>query len=229
MQIRNLRWKMALDVATSLAMIAAAGTVAWSQFNPRTPSVVPRTLDIPKEPVSILGATLKGSPQADAVLIMYSDFQCPFCRQFATEVLPHLQTDYVSNGKLLLAFRHFPLPIHPLASDAAVAAECAGKQDRFWEMHDRVFGIPRLAEGGLVAIASSLGLSVNDFEMCLQDNNVSLKVAQDVSVGKGLGVAATPSFFLGTTSGEGSVKVVKALSGAKPLGDFRSAIEALLQ
>jgi protein-disulfide isomerase len=77
-----------------------------------------------------------GAGSAPVTLVVFSDFQCPYCRRFAT-YLPALRTRFGDN--LAIIFRHFPLQYHVLAKVAANAAECAGEQNRFWEYHDLLF------------------------------------------------------------------------------------------
>lgn len=101
-------------------------------------AVVPPRLVIEAERPDVGGAAIKGDPDAPVVIVEYSDFQCPFCRRWYTDVLPELEGRI--GGEIALAFAHFPLSqIHPNAEAAHVAAECAGEQGKFWEMHDLLF------------------------------------------------------------------------------------------
>ena len=225
--LRKLAWKATLDIGTTLIMLTAAATVLWFQFNPRASTATPPGLLAPKQPLSIAGAVMDGSKTAEVVLIMYSDFQCPFCRRFAQEVLPKVEEEYVSTDRLLLAFRHFPLEqIHSRANDLAVAAECAGTQGRFWEMHDYIFAQqPGSDETGLVTAAPSLDINAEAFSACTRDGKVLEKVKQDVEFGRKLGITGTPSFFLGKRLPNGDVKISTAFSGAKDLDEFRKVID----
>jgi protein-disulfide isomerase len=72
-------------------------------------------------------------------MIVFADFECPFCGRFTREVLPIIEQEYLSTGRLQLVYHHFPLPSHRNAVSAAVAADCAGQQGRFWDMHDKLF------------------------------------------------------------------------------------------
>lgn len=119
--------------------------------------------------MSLDGAATKGDRKAKVALIEYSDFQCPFCGRFARETLPQLDEKYVRPGKVLVAFRHLPLPIHALAQRAAEAAECAGQQNKFWLMHDFLFrDSGQLAESKLTSSAAGLGLNDGQFKACLE-------------------------------------------------------------
>ncbi len=81
-----------------------------------------------------------GNDDAKITIIEFSDFQCPFCKQFYTDTLPQLKSEYLDTGKAQLTFRHYPLTsIHPNAETAHRASECANEQGKFWEYHDLLF------------------------------------------------------------------------------------------
>jgi protein-disulfide isomerase len=92
-------------------------------------------------------------------------------------------------------------------------------------MHDRLFDAERVDSQALTVLASSLKLGPA-FDHCTGDENVIARVMQDASFGKSLGVQGTPSFFIGKKMPNGMVKVEQAFSGARPLDDFRTAIES---
>jgi protein-disulfide isomerase len=90
--------------------------------------------------VAIGDAPVKGNPNAKLTLIEFSDYQCPFCRRHAENTLPSLDKEYIATGKVRYVFHDFPLEaIHPQAFKAAEAAHCAGEQQKYWEMHGRLF------------------------------------------------------------------------------------------
>lgn len=80
-----------------------------------------------------------GDENAPVVMIEFSDFQCPFCRSFWRDTLPLIKSEYIDTGKVRFVYRDFPLGFHQGAMPAAQAAECAREQDKFWEMHDKIF------------------------------------------------------------------------------------------
>ena len=97
----------------------------------------PRFAILPERP-DFSGATIEGDPGARVIVMEYSDFQCPFCRRWYNDSLPSIR-DLVGED-VAVAFLHFPLvQIHPNAVGAHFAAECAGEQGKFWEMHDLLF------------------------------------------------------------------------------------------
>jgi protein-disulfide isomerase len=162
-------------------------------------------------------------------IIEYSDFQCPFCGAFARDTLPEIEQRYVKSGKVLLAFRNLPLAsLHPFATKAAEAAECARRQGKFWQIHDRFFqNQQRLDEPSIRLSADASGVDPNSFNVCL-DGQAATEVKQEVATAQKLGVSGTPTFFLGRIQPGRQVKVVKRLSGALPFAQFQTEIDAVL-
>jgi protein-disulfide isomerase len=110
----------------------SAGIQALAAANPPRFEIVDRGPDVS-------GAELEGPESPRVVIVEFSDFQCPFCKQWVDQTLPSLRSEWQQKG-VALAFLHFPLTaIHPNAGNAAVAAVCAGQQGAFWGMHDMLF------------------------------------------------------------------------------------------
>src|SRR5262249_18009629 len=136
-----------------------------------------------------------GPTDAPVVVVEYGDFECPNCKQAVTAVemlLEHLE------GNVLFAYRHYPLEqVHPHASMAAQAAECAAAQGRFGEMHALLFERQRALErADLVSYAKELALDVARFTDEL-DRRVHLpRVSEDLDSGRRCGVRGTPGFFV---------------------------------
>jgi protein-disulfide isomerase len=185
---------------------------------------------IPNEPVSIKGAVLMGQATAPATLLMFSDFQCPYCAQFARESLPTIVTTYVNTGRVLLAFRPLPLKsIHPLALQAAEAAECASHAGKFWPMHDLIFANQAaLSSSGLEAWSASVGLGADALRSCMADKRVAEAIRTSEDAAKALGVDGTPTFFIGGPSSDHKIRIKKRLSGALPAASFATAIDVVL-
>jgi protein-disulfide isomerase len=216
-----------LDVATSVVLIAAAATLVYRGVlaGPGAPTAAP---ELPSDSLSLDGAPLRGSDRASAILVVYSDFQCPFCGRFAREVLPEIERRYVATGQVALAFRHLPLPIHPLAVQASVVAECAGQQGRFWEAHDLLFAQSSLSEEVLRALPTSMGVEPQEFEDCLLDEDVRQKVQASADEAAALGVRATPGFFVGRRLDDGRLLVTDSLFGARPAAEFVELLDSVL-
>lgn len=222
--------RLSLDRLSAVAVLATCGIVAYSAYRARGESI-PAPVPIPSEPVSIVGAPTIGLSSANAAMVIFSDFQCPFCSQFAKETWPTLRTRYVDGEKLVVAFRNLPLEqIHSRAVPAASAALCAERVGRqFWAMHDLLFSAPnKLDDDALGGYADKLGLNRSEFQRCMSTDAVPA-VEKDAEDARAIGLKATPTFLFGRRSGDGSIKVSQALRGAQPLDAFVAAIESVLR
>jgi protein-disulfide isomerase len=169
-----------------------------------------------------------GTKTAPVVVMEFSDFHCPFCRRHATTVLPRLKRDYVDTGKVLYVFRHLPLDSHPDAPAVGAAAACAGRQGKFWEMHDRFFATAaRVGPADLGTHALLLGLDLARFRTCLEREGRE-EVRADAALGQQLGISGTPAFIFGTNLGNESMAPLTSISGADTFEAFARAIDALL-
>jgi protein-disulfide isomerase len=127
-------------------------------------------------------------PDAGALVVVYSDYECPFCAalELSLRDLP-----------LRVVFRHFPVrSAHPRAFAAACAAEAAGRQGAFWEMHESLFADQgRLEDPHLWARAERLGLDVARFDADRRDDAVAARIMADFRGGVRAGVPTTPTLF----------------------------------
>lgn len=137
----------------------------------------------------------QGNPDAIVTLVEYGDYQCPHCGR-AYPIVKQLQKAF--GRQLLFAFRHFPLSnVHEYAIPAAIAAEAAGRQDRFWEMHDMIFERQdELNDKALLKFAAALKLDLPQFKDDLPDPELADKVESNFESGVRSGVNGTPSFFI---------------------------------
>lgn len=233
------RWRTMLDAAASLSVVIVCAALTWTLLLGSPPFGSPtvrspnlergRAGALPSSPISIVGARTRGKAAAAVVIIEYSDFQCPFCASFAKQTLPTLNRDYVDTGKVLMAFRHLPLEsIHPFAFDAAVAAECAGEQDKFWEMHDLLFETPKeLNTEKFNQYGEALQLNAA-FGECLK-GDMRKKIRAEMQSVASLGLATTPTFFIGPREADGRVRVTARISGAAPLERFEAEIDRVVE
>jgi protein-disulfide isomerase len=143
---------------------------------------------------------IKGNPKATVTLVEYSDFQCPSCAMFYP-ILRKLDADF--GDKVRIVYRHFPLNNHLHAKMAAQAAEAAGKQGKFWKMHDLIFDQQQewsatvgSARGRFIGYAKELALDMERFEADLDAKPTREAVDTDHRSGERLGVNSTPTFFL---------------------------------
>ena len=144
-----------------------------------------------------------GPPDAPLELIMYGDFQCPYCSA-SQSIVRRVRTRL--DGRLRFAFRHLPLhEVHPEAQKAAEASEAAAAQGRFWEMHDALYANGgKLKPADLAEVAQRLGLDVERFRAELIDGTYAGRVARDEDSARAAGIAATPAFIVNGTPHVGS-------------------------
>lgn len=138
---------------------------------------------------------VRGNRDAELVLIEYADFSCPYCAR-AHKALTDLQRQH--GERMALVYRHLPLTdLHPLARPAAEAAEAAGAQGKFWEMHDALFeNQTMLDEDALPALAASLQLDTGRFRSEFEGGQHRARVEADMEQAHAAGARGTPTFFI---------------------------------
>jgi protein-disulfide isomerase len=167
---------------------------------------------------------IRGDSSAKLWVIMVSDFQCPFCRQWHDEVFATVARDYVATGKIRIAYLNFPLSGHQNAVPAAEAAMCASVQGKFWEMHDAIFRAQDRWAGladprpAFAELAKSVGVAEAPYQACIESGATRAMIAADQQRAGSAGVKATPTFFVGS----------QQIEGAVPLPDFRAALDRAL-
>jgi len=171
-----------------------------------------------------------GNSDAPVKIIVYCDFDCPFCAQFY-DTIQRIKDDFGDSA--VIAYRHFPLTTHTFAVAAALASECAAEQGKFWEMYDKLFAdkkADRMSIDGFKQDAADLGLDAGQFNNCLDSEKYRDRVEADLAVGRQAGAIGTPTIFV---NGE-------ILTGAIPYDDYtdsrgktqkgmRSVIEEILE
>jgi len=161
---------------------------------------------------------VSGNFDAKVTLVEFSDFECPFCVKLEP-TLKQLLNDY--NGKIRLVYKQNPLAMHKNAEKAAEASECASEQGKFWEYHDKLFGLngQGLSIDVLKKIAADLGLDANQFNSCLDSGKFTDKIAKDMAEAKTKGVTGAPATFVNG----------KLVSGAQPIEAFKKEIDSQLK
>lgn len=156
-----------------------------------------------------------GPEDAPVVIVEFSDFQCPYCTRFRDQTLDTLLDEY--GDQIRFVYRDFPLTqMHQQALGAHIAAECAADQEMFWEMHDAIFDNQnQLDTESLRRYAEDLGLDMDTFNDCLEDEAHHDEVLADLTEGQSYGVRGTPSFFING----------RPLVGAQPFENFQAIID----
>jgi protein-disulfide isomerase len=143
--------------------------------------------------------------------------------------MPQIEKDYIDAGKVRHVFMDFPLPMHAQAQKASEAANCAGYQGKFWEMHDRLFANQNaLAPDALLKHAEALGLDTAKFKECLDSGKAAEAVKKQMAEGQKAGITGTPGFLIGFVEPDGKVKATKKISGAVPYTNFKTTLDEML-
>ena len=189
-------------------------------------AAAPSPSDLPDAPpagpvkdVDVAVDHIRGNKNAKVTLIEYSDFECPFCLRHKGTVDQVLK-DYPNDVRVI--YRHFPLSFHPEAQKAAESSECAGKQGKFWEMHDKIFEAKSASAMSVAKWkeeARKLGLNGDAFDKCLDSGETAGRVSQDLQEGTTAGVAGTPGTFING----------QLIEGAVPYATLKQAIDAALK
>lgn len=171
----------------------------------------------------------EGSPEL--VLVEISDFQCTYCIYSAKEVIPQVYEWLVRRGKVEIIFLDMPLQ-GPTSFKAAKAAACAGDQNKFWDMHDRLFeNAKALAPDQLPGHAEAVGLDVAAFQKCLSSGKHDGGIRDDMRVARAmLGITGTPAYVIGrrVPDSKDKVEVLETIRGALPYGELEQKLDAYL-
>jgi protein-disulfide isomerase len=169
-------------------------------------------------------ARIRGNPAAKVWLILASDFQCPYCKMWHDSADMTIRREYIDNGKVRLAFVNYPLSSHQNAMPSAEYAMCAAAQNKFWEMHDALFGAQErwsaLPQPAPVfdELAKSVGVDLTVLRACVAEHKMLPLIQADHEKATRAGVRATPSFFIGN----------QILEGVQMPVDLRKALDAAL-
>lgn len=184
---------MSSTVLTVVGLVVIVGGLIWVSSSMRpAPAVV--------APVVAADDHIKGATSSPVVLVEYLDFECEACGAYYP-VVKQMEEEF--GDRITFVVRYFPLPGHRNGLPAALAAEAAGRQGKFWEMHDLMF--TRQAEWGEKQVATpevfegfaqELGLDMEKFRTDTASSEVRARVERDINEGRAAGAQSTPTFFL---------------------------------
>lgn len=171
---------------------------------------------------------VRGDPKAPITLVEYSDFTCHFCKKFFHDTFPKLLSEYIETKKVRFVYRDFPRGLgSPLR--AADAARCAGEQDAYWPMHDRLFNSDgQFTPENLKQFATELRLNQGQFSECLDTHKYFPDIEKDLKDAGTLGIRGTPAFVLFPTQVPDDPNLI-LIPGAFPYETFTEEIEKLLK
>jgi protein-disulfide isomerase len=226
----------AMLVVLAFAVGILVGYVAWGR-SPAAPVAAPAvvatpTLEHVKYNIVTDGFPSEGPADAPITIVEFSDYQCPFCTQWHEQTYHQLLDAYP--GKIRFVYRNYPLSFHQNALLGAEAALCAGAQNAYWKMHDKLFSEKdqmnnqqgtALGVDAYVKFATDIGLDGPTFQTCLSSEKYKKQVQDDIDYANSLptengepAVGGTPTFFINGTR----------LVGAYPLASFQQIIDAQL-
>lgn len=234
---------LSIPLAIVLAGALVAGAILFTNTTAPTKAVKDQAISAPEAaaentdqvPVALLALQpddhVLGNPNADVLIIEYSDTECPFCKKFH-ETMIQLINQYGKNGQVAWVYRYFPLDqIHPKSRKEGEALECANEQggnEAFWKYTEKIFAITP-ANNGLDAaqlplIAGEIGLDVAKFNTCLASGKYAARIEKDFESGVSVGVKGTPFTMIWNKKTGKQVLV----NGAYPFTNVKSMLESVL-
>jgi protein-disulfide isomerase len=225
---RNQRLRLLLVIVGGALLIVAAIVLLRKTTAPKITNVVTVT---PKS-MGQVNANNAGDPNAPVKIVIFSDFQCPYCKEWADQTEQAVVDAFVKTGKAYLTYRSMGNFVSQNiggsgteSRDAAEAAYCAGDQGKFWEMHDALFAnwqgeeVGSFASKRLTEIGATIGLDATQFNDCIKSKKYRSQVNLDYQDGIAAGVTGTPSFVING----------KLVEGALPIDKFQAEVEAALK
>ena len=239
--------------AIILAGVLIAGAILLKGGKAPEPIAVPNNnngIPVTTTTLAPVGAAdrTEGNPQAKVTLVLYEDFQCPFCGAVSgsqsntaliqslkqrdptwTAFMPEIINNYVKNGTVLFVYRDWAF-LGPESIRAAEAARCAGDQSKFWEYHDYLYAHQNgenqgnFSDPNLKSFAKDLGLNTVDFNKCLDGSKYAQAVADSRTEGTTAGVTGTPKGYILKNG-----KIVSTIDGAESYTTVKPKIDAALK
>ena len=211
--VRSLR-RVAVELAAALLLVAACsrGDAAGSSGKSAAAVASAASAAAPAAigaPDSISARADRGRILGDSTakvwLVMASDFQCPFCKQWHDSSFPNIVQKYVKSGRVRMAYLNMPLSMHQFALPAAEAAMCASVQDKFWPMHDSLFATQKIWEvlqspaSFFDTLANHNHVDMGPWRTCVSQHLTRPLIEADYDRARQTGVTSTPTFIVGAT------------------------------
>ena len=215
---------------TTTANSTQPTAVAPTQQQQPMPPAAPTTISS----VSLDNDPVRGNETAPITMVEFSDYQCPFCKRTFDDTMPDLEEKYIDTGKIKHVYRDYPLPFHQNGIPAAIAAECANEQGKFWDYHDILFTKQTEWESlsgnatnekfkEYAANNNLTNIDTSKFNSCIDSQKYKDEVDKDIADGSTYGVSGTPTIYIGNEE-KGYTQIV----GAQPLASFESVINKLI-
>lgn len=180
-----------VDKGVSAIDIAARGERLFL-INQETKSFSDLAIDFIVD-INTVGSPFLGLATAPVTIVLFTDFECPFCSKVAPVLAKVLEKN---PDTVKIVFKNLPLAMHQFADPAARAALAAGEQGKFWEFHDALFALPAIDTNAIDNIAVKLGLKIDQFKSDMASPKIRQKLDQDMVDAQKAGVTGTPSLFV---------------------------------
>ncbi len=179
-----------LSVAQFVADMLANGAAASDIKE----NLVPLVASLKPRPIDVAGRPIYGNERAPVTVVVFADFECPMCKEEAPALRQAIDQ---ARGRARLIFKHFPLPMHPRAKPAAIAAAAAHEQGKFWAMHDLIFAHQEaLTDADLRSYAEKAGLDLKKYDEAYAARSGQAQVDADRADGEKLEIGGTPAVFV---------------------------------
>jgi len=207
--------------------LGTVATISLQQFS--TPKEIRKPIDQQrpsktKLPVFIKGDPAIGSIKAPITIVEFSDFECPYCKRFHDDVLPHLKKHYIDKGLIRFVHKDLPLPFHQYAFKSASIARCAATDLEYWKIYHALFDRQNcLSCHGPLVIAKNSGADEKQLQACASIKGGEAPVNINVSEASILSIKATPTFIIGRSQGEKLQGLI--IEGALPWAQFKRILD----
>ncbi|HEX4799172.1 MAG TPA: thioredoxin domain-containing protein [Candidatus Paceibacterota bacterium] len=227
---------LGIPIAIVIAAALIAGAIMFSSTQKNAPAPTDTEKNLPEQQtpeVEVAPVTerdhIQGNPNAPIVIVEYSDYDCPFCKNFH-ETMNKIMAEYGSNGKVAWVYRHFPLQqLHPNAPKIAEASECVANlagNDAFWKFSDLIFGERSTNEQtnilNLPKFAEQAGVDKGAFTTCLDSGTYTQQIADATEEALKTGARGTPYSFI-IAGGQQAV-----INGAQPYQNVKQTLDAIV-
>lgn len=182
--------------------------------------------------IDLSGGQTQGAEDAVVTLVEFSDYECPYCIRHFQQTMPEIEANYIKTGKIRYLFRDFPVDqLHPDAIRAHESAHCAAEQNKFWDLHARLFSAAGTHTAPLLEQrASEAGLELPAYRNCLASGRTTAAIRANSAEALELGANGTPAFFVGIRDrATNQMKVAQTISGAQSFAVFQRILDALLK
>lgn len=174
------------------------------------------------------GDPVLGRDDAPLTIIVFSDYECPYCKRFHDEVLPELKNEYIQKGIVRLIHKDLPLPFHINADLSARVARCSAENQEYWMIYSELFkGQDCLSCLGPTKIVEKFNTGrESTLKKCINSKKTSLAISSNISEARLNGIKGTPTFIIGKT--QKNRQEGKVIEGAIPWSDFKKEVESAL-